>query len=55
MALVVIITEVTDMEEAVIRAITNTNITNITHMMMAHRWSNLWLTMHNLHQFQSLP
>ena len=41
MAMVVIITEVVVMDEAIIQAITITNTTNITHMMMAHRWSNM--------------
>ena len=41
MALVVIITEVMVMVEAVIEATTITNTTNITHIMMAHRWSNM--------------
>ena len=41
MAMVVIITEVIVMEEAVIETITVTNTTNITHMMMVHRWSNM--------------
>ena len=45
-AMVVTITEVMAMDEAVIEAITITNITNITHMMMAHRWSN---TAHHAH------
>ena len=40
-AMVVIITEVADMGEAIIEAITITNTTNITHMMMAHRRSNM--------------
>ena len=40
MAMVVIITEVVATDEAIIEAITISNITNITHMMMAHRWSN---------------
>ena len=40
-AMVVIITEVTATGEAIIEAITITNTTNITHMMMAHRWSNM--------------
>ena len=35
--MVVIITEVAAMGEAIIEAITITNTTNITHMMMAHR------------------
>ena len=37
MAMAVIITEVVVMVEAVVEAITITNTTNITHMMMAHR------------------
>ena len=41
MAEVVIITEVMAMDKAVIMAIAITNISNITHMMMAHRWSNI--------------
>ena len=41
MAMVVIITEAVVMGEAVIKAITITNTTNITHMMMAHKWSNM--------------
>ena len=40
-AIVVIITEVTAMDEAIIEAITITNTTNITHILMAHRWSNM--------------
>ena len=40
-AVVVIITEVAAVGKAVIEAITITNTTNITHMMMAHRWSNM--------------
>ena len=39
--MVVIITEVMAMDEAVIKAITITNTTNITHMMMVHRLSNM--------------
>ena len=39
--MVVIITEVTAMVKAVIEAITITSTTNITHMMMAYRWSNM--------------
>ena len=35
-AMVVIITEVTAMDEAVIKAITITNTTSITHMVMVH-------------------
>ena len=44
--MVVIITEVTATDEAVIKAITKTNITNITHMMMVHRWSNMTYHVH---------
>ena len=39
-AVVVIITEVVAMDKAIIEAIKITNTTNITHMMMAHKWSN---------------
>ena len=46
MALVIIITEVVATDEAVIKAIIITNITNISLMMMAHRWSN---TTHHTH------
>ena len=41
MAMVVIITEVMATDEAVIEAITITNTTNITHMMMVQRLSNM--------------
>ena len=41
MAAVVIITEVTATDEAVIEAITVTNATSITRMMMVHRLSNM--------------
>ena len=41
MAVVVIITEVVTVDEAVIEAITITNTTNTTHMMMIHRLSNM--------------
>ena len=41
MAVVVIITEVTAMDEAIIEVITITNTTNITHMPMVHRWNNM--------------
>ena len=44
MAMVVIITKV--MVKAVIKAITITSTTNITHIMMAHRWSNMAHHMH---------
>ena len=37
----VIIAEVVAMGEAVIEAITITNTTNITHMMIIHRLSNM--------------
>ena len=43
MAMAVITTGVMVMAKAVIEAITITNIINITHMMMAHRWSNMVL------------
>ena len=46
MAMVVIITEVVSVGEAIIEAITITNTTNITHMMMAHRWSNITCHVH---------
>ena len=40
-AMVVIVTKVTAMGKAIIEAITITNTTNIKHMMVAHRWSNM--------------
>ena len=40
-AMVVIITEVVAADKAVIEAITITNTTNITHMIMVHRLSNM--------------
>ena len=40
-AITIIVTEVTAMGEALTEAITTTNITNITHMMMVHRWNNM--------------
>ena len=40
-AVVVIITEVMAMDEAIIKAITITNTTDTTHMMMVHRWNNM--------------
>ena len=40
-AMVVTIREVMAMNEAVIEAITITNTTNITHMMIVHRLSNM--------------
>ena len=46
MAMEVIITEVVATVEAVIKAITIISTTNITHMMMAYRWSN---TAHHVH------
>ena len=45
-AMVVIITEVTAVGKAVIKAITITNTTNIMHMMMDHRWSNIACHVH---------
>ena len=41
MAMMAIITEVMATDKAIIEAITITNTTNITHMMMAHRWNNM--------------
>ena len=41
MAMMVIIIEVMATDEAVIKAITITNTTSITHMMMVHRLSNM--------------
>ena len=46
MAMVVIITEDMAMVKAVIEAITITSTTNITHMMMAHKWSNVAYHVH---------
>ena len=40
-AVVVIITEATAMDEAIIEAITITNTTNTTHTMMVHMWNNM--------------
>ena len=40
-AMVAIITEVMAAVKEVIEAITIISTTNITHMMMAHRWSNM--------------
>ena len=40
-AMVAIITEVMAAVEEVIEAIKIISTTNITHMMMAHRWSNM--------------
>ena len=45
-AMVEIITEAMAAEEAVTEAITITNTTNIIHMMMAHRWSNMAYHVH---------
>ena len=45
-AMVVIITEVMGAVQAVIEAITLTSTTNITHRMMAHRWSNMAYHVH---------
>ena len=41
MAMVVIVTEVAATGKTIIEAITITNTTSITHMMMVHRWSNM--------------
>ena len=41
MAMVVIITEVMAVGEATMEAITITNTTNTTHMMMVHKWNNM--------------
>ena len=41
MAMVVILTEVAPTDEVVVEAITITNTTNITHMMVVHRLSNM--------------
>ena len=41
MAVVVIIREVMAVDEAIIEAITITNTTNTTDMMMVHRWNNM--------------
>ena len=46
MAMVVITAGIVAMVEAVIVAITIINIINITHMMMAHRWSNMVYHVH---------
>ena len=46
MAVLVIITEVVATDEAIIEAITITNTINITHMMLAHRWSNMAYHVH---------
>ena len=45
-AMVVIVTEVVPMGEAIVEATTITNTTNITHMMITHRWSNMALHVH---------
>ena len=54
-AMVVIITEVMAMGEAIIETITIINITNITHTMMAHRWSNMAHHMHFVVVLITLP
>ena len=54
-AMVVIITEVMAMDKAVIKAITITNTTNIAHMMMVHRLSNMAHHMHFVVVLITLP
>ena len=54
-AMVVIITEVMATDEAVIEAITITNTTNITHMMMVHRLSNMAHHVHFVVVLTTLP
>ena len=54
-AVVVIITEVATTDEAIIEAITITNTINITHMMMAHRWSNMAYHAHFVVVLITLP
>ena len=50
-AVVVKITEVAATDKAITEAITITNTTNTTHMMMVHRWNNIWPTMCTLQWF----
>ena len=40
-AMEIITTEIVASYEAIIEAFTITNTTNITHMMMVHRWNNM--------------
>ena len=53
-AMVVIITEAAAMGEAIIEAITITNTTNITHMIMADKWSNMAYHAHFVVALKSL-
>ena len=55
MAMVVIITKVATTDEAVIEAITITNTTNITHMMIVHRLSNMAQHAHFAVALMTLP
>ena len=55
MAMVVIITEVVAVDEVVIKAITIINTTSTTHMMMAHRLSNMAHYVHFVVVFVTLP
>ena len=54
-AMGVIITEVVAMDKAVIEAITITNTTNITPMMMVHRLSNMAHHAHFMVALITLP
>ena len=54
-AMVVIITEVMATDEAVIEAITITNTTNITHMMIVHRLNNMAHHVHFVAALITLP
>ena len=54
-AMVVIITEVMAMKEVVVEAITITNTTNITHMMILHRLSNIVHYVHFVVALITLP
>ena len=54
-AMVVKITEVVALDKAVIKAITITNTTSITHMMMVHRLSNMAHHVHFVVVLITLP
>ena len=54
-AVVVIITEVVAMDEVIIEAITITNTTSITHMMIVHRLSNMAHHVHFVVVLITLP
>ena len=54
-AMAVITTGIIVTVEAVIQAITITNIINITHMMMAHRWNNMAPNVHFVVFLITLP